>query len=297
MATRYNYTGSEQTFTVATSGYYTIDAVAAGGSGGNRYGTSYTAAGGKGARLVGTYALRAGEKIHVIVGGVGTCVQATARDGSSGGGGGYTMVTREIPAVVDSRFQFVKNGQAFEVLLLVAGGGGSQDCAYRGGSDTGTNGNASSYWHPDNYKSPSTTTCSASSYTSSVLSVQQYISQNAVGTKYTRSNGIAQGGYGGGGAADDSRTYGGGWASYASYTAGSWSVNPSATGTDGYNSGNGYCTFTYLSSFTGTMYYGVSGKARKVKNIYIGVSGKARKVKAAYYGVGGIARRIYKAGS
>ena len=126
------------------------------------------------------------------------------------------------------------------------------------------------------------------------MSVQQYISQNAVGAKYTRNGGIAQGGYGGGGAADDNRSFGGGWASYTSYTAGSWSINPSATGTDGYNSGNGYCTFTFLSAFHGAVYYGISSKAQKVKKVYIGVSGKARKVKKVYYGVDGIARCVYQ---
>lgn len=41
------------------------------------------------------------------------------------------------------------------------------------------------------------------------------------------------------------------------------------------------------------VYFGVSGKARKVKAVYFGVGGKARKVKKAYIGVGGKARLFY----
>ena len=41
------------------------------------------------------------------------------------------------------------------------------------------------------------------------------------------------------------------------------------------------------------VFFGISGKARKVNNIYIGVGGKARKVKAAWIGIGGKARKIW----
>lgn len=289
MATRYDYTGNEQTFTVTQSGYYTIEAAGAAGSGGNTYGTTYTGTGGKGARLVGIINLKAGDVIHIIVGGRGTCIQATAKDGSSGGGGGFTLITREIQSISDSRFQFTKNGQAFEVLMMVAGGGGSQDCAYRGSSGSGADGNASQFWSPDRYVAPSTASCASTSYTSNILSVYQYINQDAAGTHYTRNSGHAYGGYGGGGAADDSQSYGGGWASYATYTAGSWSLDPSSIGTDGCNNGDGYCIFT----FAGSIYFGVSGKAERVKKAYVGVSGKARKVKKVYIGVNGIARKVY----
>lgn len=43
------------------------------------------------------------------------------------------------------------------------------------------------------------------------------------------------------------------------------------------------------------LYFGVSGKARKVNGMYIGVAGKARKVVKAYLGVDGKARLIYSA--
>lgn len=44
---------------------------------------------------------------------------------------------------------------------------------------------------------------------------------------------------------------------------------------------------------TKSMYVGVSGVARKVKEFYVGVSGVARKVKKAYVGVNGVAREFY----
>ena len=44
------------------------------------------------------------------------------------------------------------------------------------------------------------------------------------------------------------------------------------------------------------LYYGVEGKARKVKKIYYGVEGKARKIKKMYMGVGGKARPCFTGG-
>ena len=44
-------------------------------------------------------------------------------------------------------------------------------------------------------------------------------------------------------------------------------------------------------------FFGVAGKARKVKRMYIGVAGKARKVKKAYIGIGGRARLFFSSGT
>lgn len=41
------------------------------------------------------------------------------------------------------------------------------------------------------------------------------------------------------------------------------------------------------------VYFGVGGKARKVKKIYFGVDGKARRVKKGYIGIGGVARQFF----
>lgn len=41
------------------------------------------------------------------------------------------------------------------------------------------------------------------------------------------------------------------------------------------------------------LYYGIDGKARKIKAVYVGVNGVARKVKAGYIGVGNVARPFF----
>lgn len=41
------------------------------------------------------------------------------------------------------------------------------------------------------------------------------------------------------------------------------------------------------------LYYGIDGKARKIKAVYVGVNGVARKVKAGYLGVGNVARPFF----
>ena len=45
-----------------------------------------------------------------------------------------------------------------------------------------------------------------------------------------------------------------------------------------------------------TIYTGIAGVARKVKQPYVGVAGVARKVKAGYLGVGGVARQFFAGG-
>lgn len=44
-------------------------------------------------------------------------------------------------------------------------------------------------------------------------------------------------------------------------------------------------------------FFGVAGKARKVKKMYMGIAGKARKVKKAYVGIGGKARLFFSSGA
>lgn len=231
------FTGTEQEFIVPFDGVYTITAAGAAGAGGNAY-SGTPSAGGKGAKLQARFALQKGDVLRVIVGGMGTCVNATSKDGTSGGGGGCTMVLREIDAITDSRYQFTKD-TPFEVLLCAAGGGGGNDSSYKGSAVNGADGEASTFKSPANFTAASTTTGTAA--TSAVMGIQQYIANNAVGAAYTRNNGKSQGGYGCGGAADDNPTYGGGWcAGSANYAANSWSLDETAIGTDGDNAGDGY---------------------------------------------------------
>ncbi len=109
-------TGTIQTWTVPTTGTYSIEAY--GASGGQ--GTSYTQyAFGKGARMKGDFVLTAGHVIKILVG------QQGPSGSNDGGGGGGTYVVNETTGT----------------LLLAAGGGGG--ASYSGpGADavTGTSG-------------------------------------------------------------------------------------------------------------------------------------------------------------
>lgn len=236
---RYDATGAEQIFTAQHTGEYTIVAAGAAGAGGNVYGTAYAPRGGKGARLTAHIHLDAGDTLRIIVGGKGACTQATAKDGTSGGGGGCTMVLRNIAAITDSRYQFTKS-TPFEALLVAAGGGGGNDSAYQSNAVDGADGEGA-FKSPANYTAASTVTGTAT--TSAVMGVQQYITNNAAGAVYSRNSGTAQGGFGCGGAADDSQAYGGGWCNgAAAFSAASWSLDENAIGESGVNDADGYVT-------------------------------------------------------
>lgn len=247
----FNYTGALQTFTAPADGVYSFEIAGASGAGGNKYGQTLTATGGNGAKIVATFTLKKDDLVDLVVGGQGTCTQATAADGTSGGGGGASFAFKRITSVTDTRYQFTKGNISYETLLAVAGGGGSQDVGYKKVASTGYNGQAASYKSPNNYTAYSTTTNAgtASSNVSGTMGISQFISYDAKGSFYTRNSGRAQGGYGGGGSQDDNFSYGGGWCNGSStYQATSWSLDTSATGTDGINTGNGYAKITWLKS-------------------------------------------------
>lgn len=243
------YTGAMQTFTAPADGVYEFELAGASGSGGNTYGTSYIGTGGKGAKIVAKFILKKGDVVDLVVGEQGSCTQATARDGTAGGGGGGTFAFKRISSITDSRYQFTKGNINYETLLAVAGGGGSQDCAYKNTSSTGYNGEAVNYKSPNNYTAYSTATKAgtSSSSTSNTMGISQFITYDSKGAYYTRSNGRSQGGYGGGGASDDNYSYGGGWCKGTNtYQSTSWSLDTSAIGTDGANTGNGYAKITWI---------------------------------------------------
>ena len=240
-----------QTFIAPSNGTYSFELAGASGSGGNKYGqTTLTSEGGKGAKIIAEFDLKKGDVIDLIVGGQGTCTQATSTDGTSGGGGGGTFAFKRIDAITNSRYQFTKGSIKYETLLAVAGGGGSQDVGYRKVNSTGYNGQAASYKSPNNYTAYSTTSTAGTSNVSitGTMGITQFISYDAKGASYTRNSGKAQGGYGGGGAADDNFSYGGGWCNGSNtYQAMSWSLDTTATGTDGANTGDGYAKIKWIS--------------------------------------------------
>lgn len=245
----YTYTGALQTFIAPENGVYQFELAGASGSEGNFYGQTLTSEGGKGAKIIATFNLKKDDIVDLVIGGQGTCTQATSNDGTSGGGGGGSFAFKRITEVTDTTYQFTKGSIYYETLLAVAGGSGSQDVGYKKVASTGYDGQAESYKSPSNYTAYSTTTNAGTSSTSvsGTMGISQFISYDLIGSYYTRNSGKAQGGYGGGGSQDDNYSYGGGWCKGTNtYQSTSWSLDTSATGTDGANTGNGYAKITWL---------------------------------------------------
>ena len=192
------YTGGQQSWTVPSTETYKIEAYGASGSGGNTNNNAYSASGGKGAKITGSFSLNSGDTLQIIVGGQGRTTQAGVKDGTSGGGGGGSFIFRQISSITDSRYQFTKGSINYEALLVAAGGSGSEDAGYRERNSTGYAGQGANYYSPNNYKAYSKTTQdpNSSSSTGSPLGISQFISYNLSGGKYTRGNGVSQGGYG-----------------------------------------------------------------------------------------------------
>jgi|GEM_PF-1287941 len=240
-------TGAEQSYVVPETGTYVITAAGAAGGKGNTFSGDYGSVPGKGAQLTAKLLLNAGDELRLVVGTRGTGTTGTAKDGSGGGSGGGTFLFRLIDEITDSRYQFTKGSQNYEVLLVAAGGGGTGDESYRGSRQDGKNGNGSAPYTPEHYIAWGTATRAPSSSGSvtSALSITQYISYDLQGCFYNRNSSRGQGGYGGGSAADDNPSYGGGWygASYVTY---SWSLDPESTGEDGANDADGWVKIEFL---------------------------------------------------
>jgi len=239
--------GTIQTFVAPTTGDYVFKLAGASGSGGNIFNTpTLTPAGGKGATLNATFALTEGDILDIVVGQMGTTIQATARDGTSGGAGGGTFIFRRISAITDSRYQFTKSGQAFEVLFVAAGGGGSNDTSYQGNVAHGLDGDADTIRTPTtNYIAANTASGSPSTSSSKAqgMGIQQYITYDAAGGYYARNSGQSLGGFGGGGCNDDAICAGGGWHGVGA-KAYSWAIIDTASGTTGSNVGHGWVEIT-----------------------------------------------------
>ena len=227
-----NYTVSAgiQIWTVPYTGTYRIDAYGAAGSAGN--GTSNV--GGKGARVQGDFNLTEGDKIRILVGQMGTNNVTNISDGASGSGGGGTFVISGTTGTLDS-----------QVLLIAAGGNGSNDQIYQGVTVNGANGNSTSSGTGD-------ANVNGGSYrgTSTGSSVDgASFANGGQGGTYTRSGSTGNGGFGGGGAGDDAQTGGGGWVGGSlGSTTGAYSKNNglNPVGVSGTNTGQGYVSITSL---------------------------------------------------
>lgn len=303
----FSFTGQEQVFTVPADGTYRISATGAGGSGGNTFFGEFTASGGRGAKISAAFTLKRNDVLHLVVGGRGTSVQATAKDGAAGGGGGGTFVFREISAITDSRYQFEKKGLFFEALLVAAGGGGSRDASYRQEHSQGFDGNASAaHSLHSNYVAYSIKTADPEAQTGNplqCLGIAQYQIYDAAGSRYIRNNGVSQGGYGCGGSADDKFSHGGGWYITNDETnTHSWSLTPDFTGEDGVNPGDGRCTISG-DAITGDSaggkpgYAAVNGAWRRIRQIYLAAPSGAgtvwARVSKVFGAIGGAWRMVF----
>jgi hypothetical protein len=241
-----SYTGAEQTYTIPSGALsVTISAYGASGGVGNGYSGTYDSVAGKGAKIIAKFAVSKGDVLHICVGGQGTGTTGTAKDGAGGGSGGGTFIFREIPEITNTLHQFAKGDKNYETLLVAAGGGGTGDESYKAAQTNGYDGNgASPYMVTTNTQAYSTTTNAGTSSTSisSCLGISQYINYDLKGAYYTRSSSTGTGGYGGGSAADDNPSYGGGWygKSYTAYSFVNDDTGEFVSGSNGARSGDGY---------------------------------------------------------
>lgn len=222
-------TGTAQQYTIPADGTYTLVAQGAAGSLGTNErlssGTVYDAIPGRGGRVTADFALNAGDELIIYVGQKGTNVRSAVNDGTSGGSGGGTFVFRKIPAITDNRYQVTHPTYGpLECLMVAAGGGGTQDCAYRQAAVNGQDA-ANIVYSLQNFAAFSTTTASVTGSASvgNVLSLSHLILRDGQGAYYLRSSNYGYGGFGCGSATDDNCSYAGGWCKGSvNYSAASW---------------------------------------------------------------------------
>lgn len=309
MIQTFNYTGSEQYFTVPETGIYKIKAIGGKGGEGNKFGVTnpptLAIVGGDGASIEMETELTAGDRLRIIVAGKGEGSTGTAADGAAGGGGGATFVFREIPAVTESRWQIVKSGQPLEVMIVAAGGSGTFDFGqYPTSTTRPPAGQGVGYKNPSGYTAYVAKSADPDETNTSLippnhmLGIQQYIDYDARGTQFIKNGSHGQGGYGCGSSHDTTLPIGGGWNhGYNLLTPNSWCISDTAIGADGVATadGNGICTIESLSGSTSyDIFTAVSGKAVKVKEIKTAVNGKIVPVTGAYTAQGGVIKEIKK---
>lgn len=231
-------TGTLQSYTVPSTGTYTIEAW--GASGGNN--TAGTFTGGLGAKMKGDFSLTAGDVINILVGQTGG-----SGTGGSGGGGSYVV-----------KFSGM-------VPLVVAGGGGGAMNANGGGAPTTNNGTTNGGTASPPYAGGGSGLIGNGAIGSGFASFSggMAYSYSGGGTGGQGGNGGSSGGYGGGGGGmggcsggcgggggggynggDDLSDYGNGG---GSYNNGTNQVNTAAA-----NSGNGVVTITSSGGGGGT---------------------------------------------
>lgn len=249
VATTFDCTETIETYTISESGNYRIEAAGASGTTGNTYGFVGTPpVGGKGATLSSTFPLNSGDELTIVVGCKGSVVQATQTNGTSGAGGGGSFIFKKIDAITNSKYQFQKGDNYYEVLLVAAGGSGSNDASQNSSAVSGANGIGASFIVPTGVAysttvTPGTTLDTPSSSTiDGVLSISQFISHDLAGAYIKINDGICKGGFGGGNCVSIGTGKGGGWSvsGNTGNSTTSFSSGTDTSGTTGSRTGNGY---------------------------------------------------------
>lgn len=247
VATTFDCTETIENFIISEPGNYKIEAAGASGTVGNTYGFIGTPpVGGKGATLSSTFALNNGDELAIVVGCKGSSTDGNNINATAGAGGGGSFIFKKIDSITDNTYQFQKGEDYYEVLLVAAGGSGTQDVAYaysQGATpENGKNGVGDTWIIPggDAY-STQTATPESPIELSNVLSISQFISYDLKGNRYSNSGGTCFGGFGGGGCTGNNFSYGGGWSNGSTRGAAtSFSSGTDTNGTTGTRTGNGY---------------------------------------------------------
>ena len=132
---KFNYTGSEQTYTVPMNGYYKIEAWGAQGGNVDTYSSIPSASGGKGAYTYGEIYLEKGTNLYIHVGGQGSKSSVSTAQivsgGYNGGGatGGQSCCNRSFASgggATDIRLSsgVWNNDASLKSRIMVAAGGG-----------------------------------------------------------------------------------------------------------------------------------------------------------------------------
>lgn len=246
----FEYSGKMETLILPLTTTYRFFVYGAAGSRGAGTTTEDTNIGGFGAKMVYDKELPMGTILHILVGGKGTItnggiVEDGATQGCSGGGGGMSAVFREIPEIIDGRYQFEKDGVFLEPLVIAAGGGGGNDSVYQNKFLAGSHGQAKNYIHLGNFQ-PYSTVSGMNMGAGSTLGITQLIRYNGAGSTREKSGITVTGGYGCGSTANHSCASGGGWCKgNVSFSANSWCLDDTAIGYDGNRDGHGSVWIRY----------------------------------------------------
>lgn len=209
----FEYTGSEQTFTVPCSGTYKIELW---GASGGSYSDTYH--GGYGGYTIGSYDLKTVDTIYINVGGTpnnSTTINESTQGGYNGGGdgkarsdcvnnagGGATSVALSTGTLKS----LGENNKQIDVIIVAGGGGGNSyynisrnTIGGNGGGYIGTNGSYNNAYNCDGYGYGGNQDSGGSYYIVSAHAFKSTVNIPQAGFGYGSAGDAAVGGSGGGG--------------------------------------------------------------------------------------------------